>query len=287
MTPSSVSLRAGIPMPITVYALRYDGFDGPIEVSAGNSPGFRLDGGTIPAGVDRIRMTLTAMADAPAGLVALDLRGQAEIGGKTVRGPVIAAEDMMQAFLYRHLVPSREMMILVDKPRWSPLIEPASEYPIRVPAGGQAQVIFKNARRVSGQNLRMELSEPPAGIVVDNVSATTAQVIGTIKADAGVSKIGFEDNLIVELFTERAQQKDGKPTGKMERVSVGVLPAIRVKVVDAAEVVAEIPAKDPAIEPGKKPAVEPTTKPETKPAKKPATKPAKKPATKPEKIATK
>jgi hypothetical protein len=244
MTPSSLSMRSGIPVPVTVYVLRYDGFGGPIEVTVKTPSGFRLDGGRIPAGVDRIRMTLAATAEAPSGVASLKLEGQAQIGEKAVRSPVVGAEDMMQAFLYRHLVPSQELMVSVDKPQWSPLIEPAGQYPIRIPAGGQAEAIFKTPRRPAALKFQMELLDPPAGITLGPVSASAGQLSVIIKADKEKPKIGYEDNLIVELVAERAiNGKDGKPTGKTERFSVGGLPAIPLKIVEATAAEPATPAE--------------------------------------------
>ena len=103
VTPSSLSLRAGWATPICVYALREEGFDGDIDVALADAPpGFSLSGATIPAGRDHIRMTLTAPRKPHDGPVAVKIEGRAEIDGETVRQPAIPAEDMMQAFLYRH-----------------------------------------------------------------------------------------------------------------------------------------------------------------------------------------
>lgn len=234
MTPSSLNLRAGIPMPVTVYALRRDGFSGPIEVAVHNVSGFRLDGGTIPEGVDRIRMTLTGLGNVSEDLVALHLEGEAQIRGTTVKSPVVPAEDMMQAFLYRHLVPSQEMIVAVDRPKWSPLIESAGKEPIRIPAGGQAEVVLKTPRRPTAQKFQLELLEPPAGISLGPVTVSTSQLSIIVKADIDLPNIGFRDNLIVELIGERPRLKDGKPTGQFDRFSAGVLPAIPIQVVDAA-----------------------------------------------------
>lgn len=243
LTPSSLNLRAGIPMPITVYALRHDGFSGPIEVTLKQPSGIRLDGGVISEGVDRIRMTLMALGDAPGDLVALQLEGEARIQGKTIRRPVVPAEEMMQAFLYRHLVPSQELIVAIDKPRWSPLIESVGADPIRIPAGGQAEVILKTPRRQAAQKFHLELLEPPAGIALGPVTTTPDQLRFYIKADKDLPKTGFQDNLIVELMGERPRQKDGKPTGQTERFSAGTLPAIPIQVVDAKTIEPEKPAE--------------------------------------------
>jgi len=119
VTPSSISVNAGGVVVVYVYALRKDGFDGEIEVVAkDSSAGFKLAGGRIPAGRDRVRMTLTAPLAAPEQPVALNLEGRATIGDSMVSHPAVPAEDMMQAFLYRHLVPSQELLVFVQKSKW-------------------------------------------------------------------------------------------------------------------------------------------------------------------------
>jgi len=41
--------------------------------------------------------------------------GRATIGEKLVIHQAVAAEDMMQAFLYRHLVPANELLVTVAR----------------------------------------------------------------------------------------------------------------------------------------------------------------------------
>ncbi|MDT8303332.1 MAG: hypothetical protein RQ760_17775, partial [Sedimentisphaerales bacterium] len=95
VTPSNISMPAGGIVPISVYALRKDGFDGEIEVVLKDaSAGFKLNGGLIPAGRDSVRMTLTAPANTPGRPVAVQLEGRVRIGGRTVSHPVFGADDV-------------------------------------------------------------------------------------------------------------------------------------------------------------------------------------------------
>jgi hypothetical protein len=103
----------------------------------------------------------------------------------------------------------------VEKPKWSPSIGPTGRDPIRIPAGGQAEAIFKTPRRPAAQKFQMELLDPPAGITLGPISTSANQVAVILKAGKEGPKIGFEDNLIIELVGERATMaKVGKPTGK-------------------------------------------------------------------------
>ena len=105
---------AGSVVPLTVHAVRRDGFDGDIELSCSQpmrEKGFRLSGGWIPGGSEKTRMTLTLPRKLSREPMALRIRGKAVCGGVEVRRSAVAAEDMMQAFLYRHLVPTRELVV--------------------------------------------------------------------------------------------------------------------------------------------------------------------------------
>ncbi len=234
ITPSSLSTRAGGMVPISVYVLRKDGFDGEIEVVLKDAPaGFKLSGGRIPAGCDHTRMILMTPAPAPDQPVALQLEGRASIGAQTVSRPAVPAEDMMQAFLYRHLVPSEELLVAVKKSKWRvPPVELASDSPVRIRAGGTTQVRLKTRKRPALKQMQLELRDPPEGLTLHNVRVVPEGLAFGLKADKAAMESGFQGNLIVEAFTYYAQKdKNGKPTGQKRRASAGFLPAIPIELV--------------------------------------------------------
>lgn len=232
VTPSSLSLQAGRAVTITAYALRKDGWDGDIEIALKDAPpGFALSGARIPKGRDKVRMTLTAPLrgrfDQP---VALNLEGRAQIGGKTVTRPAVPAQNMMQAFAYQHLVPSEQLMVAV-KPggRGSPSLDISDGDRVRIPAGGSTKVAFSMSNRVPTAQVRLELSDPPAGVSLQEQSLTSDGFTAVVKADD--KHIGYTDNLILEMFTEvDAKNKKGGPAQK-KRQSLGVLPAVPFEIV--------------------------------------------------------
>ncbi len=237
ITPSSLSMFAGRVVPFTVHALRKDGFQGEIELVLKDAPaGFALSGGRIPRGRNRVRMTLTAPRKPPDQPVVLQLEGRARIDGKVVSHPVVPSEDAMQAFLYRHLAPSRELLVAVRKVRWVPLpVVLAGRGPVRIPTGGTAQVLFKIPRRPRLHEIELELSEPPEGMTLQDVEVVPGGLAFQLKVEGEAAKVGFADNVIVEAFREVAVKKKGEngdtaPTQK-RRVSLGVLPAIPFVVV--------------------------------------------------------
>jgi len=143
ITPSSLFTYTGGTIAMQVYVLRRDGFDSEIKMELKNAPaGFKLKGGRIPPGCDQIRMTLTAPHIAPVKPISLQLQGRAILSGQTVTRTAIPAEDMMQAFLYRHLVPSQQLLLSVQKKRIPPpSFELISSGPVRIttaaPVGGE------------------------------------------------------------------------------------------------------------------------------------------------------
>ena len=234
VTPSSLSVRAGGIIPVCIYALRKDGFNGEIEVVLKDAPaGFKLNGGKIPAGRDCVRMTLTSPPKAPDQPIALQLKGRARIGGQTVSHPAVPADDMMQAFLYRHLVPSQELLVSVQKAKWRvPPVELIGDGPIRIPAGGSVQVRIKTRKRPILKEMQLKLSEPPEGITLHDVTIVPEGIAFRLKADKDAMQIGFTDNLIVEAFREfTPKQQEGKSAPQKRRVSMGFFPAIPIEVV--------------------------------------------------------
>jgi hypothetical protein len=234
VTPSSLYVRAGGIVPLQVHALRRDGFAGPIDVVLRDMPaGFSLAGNRIPADRDRVCMTLTVPGKAPARPTALQLEGRARIDGHTVRRPAVPADDRMQAFLYRHLVPTQELLVVVQKAKWrAPPVELASDSPVRIPAGGSAEVRMKTRRSPALQEMQLELREPPEGLALSGVTVVPEGLAFEVTADADAAVAGLSDNLIVEAFREfTPKQQPGKPAPQKRRYSMGVLPAIPIEIV--------------------------------------------------------
>jgi len=212
MTPSGAGITAGGRVPITVHAIRRDGFNGEIQLSLeGDSRGFKLEGGVIPGGRDSIRLTLSAPMNMTGDLCDLRMTGMARIAGKIVEEPVIPAEDMMQAFAYMHLVPSREFLVAFAKNRrMGALIGPAEGVPIRIPEGGRTPVRMKIPLRARMGEISLELADPPKGIHVRDVALEPGYLAFVLCADAEEGPgAGYADNLIVEAFMKQEAPRPG------------------------------------------------------------------------------
>jgi len=229
VTPSSINVPAGRAAELTVYALRKDGFDGGIHLTLRNaSTAFTLNGGRIPAGHDRIRITVSSDGTPLAEPAVLHIEGRAQIGTQTVRRLAQPADDMMQAFLYRHLAPAQELLATVIGPRRP--VQPvalASDDPVQIPVGGAARVTVSAPNNPRLAEVQFALSEAPPGLSIEGVETVSDGVSLLLKADGESAQPGYADNLIVKIAMEREDSGRRGPTANQKRlVPLGLLPAI-------------------------------------------------------------
>jgi hypothetical protein len=236
VVPSGISARAGATVPVTVYALRHDGFAGDIALKLKDAPaGFLLSGGVIPGNAESVRLTLT-MPSRPEGPRSLTLEGRATIAGRDVRHVGVPAEDMMQAFYYHHLVPAKQWLAEVTgapRPNLRAAFTIEAESAARLPRDGTVAVrVVLNAPRMA-DTLRLQLNQPPEGITIQEVAAVRDGVAIILRADAAKLKAGLKGNLIVDAYMERAATQGVTPQAARRRVPLGTLPAIPFEIVES------------------------------------------------------
>jgi hypothetical protein len=147
VVPSSASVTIKSESALNVHVIRKDGFAGDIKLELDNPPP-GITG--LPAmltptqAVGRIR--LKAGSAATNGPVNLTIVGRAKIDDVTLVRAAVPAEDRMQAFLWRHLVPATELKICVYNPKAIPSRPPAREPPPLTPAQvAKAEAVVKAA----------------------------------------------------------------------------------------------------------------------------------------------
>lgn len=227
VTPAALSLPKGGTVTLTVHAIRRDGFNGEIRLSLDErlTPCLSLDGAVIPEGADVARVTVTASRDTPAGTLVAGLRGTASVDGKTVSHPAVAAEDLMQAFLYRHLVPFSEETLIVTE-RETPFAVSPRISAGRLSLSPGTEVSFQvNATRSPGYDgpIRLQLVDPPKGITLrkGNIPPGRGTAFVTIRADRD-AVAAQRQNLIFRGFM---------PLSARERASVSV-PAVPLRIAE-------------------------------------------------------
>jgi hypothetical protein len=121
LIPSRIGIRSKGSAAVTVYAIRKDGFDGPIKLSFKDLPeGLQSPGATLAAKQEVVGLTLKTSLTAMENPVNLTIVGTAKIGDREVVHEAVPAEDRMQAFLWRHLLPADTLPALVYDPSYQP-----------------------------------------------------------------------------------------------------------------------------------------------------------------------
>jgi hypothetical protein len=168
VVPSSLNLRVKSSGALTVYAQRKDGFTGPIRLRLKDPPpGFSAAAVTIWATNNVARLNIKTDLAATEEPVNLSILGSAKIGDQEIVREAVPAEDKMQAFLWRHLVPAKDLKVLVFDPAHQP-------QPKRVPPARPPSLAITNA------------PIPTNAVVGTNVAARTNAIAGT-NAPAGTN----------------------------------------------------------------------------------------------------
>ena len=235
VAPSSINVRGGATIPITVYALRRDGFSNEIAVVLKDAPsGFTLGGAKVPAGQDQVRLTLSAPQKPTRDPIRLFLEGRATIQGQPVVHAAVPAEDMMQAFAYRHLVPAKEMDVAVSgRFMGRGNLKILGSTPVQIPVGGSVRVLVGTPSGAFANSFQLELNEPPEGISIVKVSPADGGAEIELRSDAAKTKPGLKGNLIVSIMPGQrfATPQKAKKQNNQRRTAVGTLPAIPFEVV--------------------------------------------------------
>jgi hypothetical protein len=117
VAPSSVFLRKGNSSAVSIYIYRKDGFAGPIKVFLKDPPEGILASTAFIAGKEPVaKLNIKAGFDINPGLFNLVIQGSAISGADEIVRDAVPAEDRMQAFLWRHLVPAQELKAFVYDP---------------------------------------------------------------------------------------------------------------------------------------------------------------------------
>ena len=148
-------------------------------------------------------------------------------GDKEERRIAVPADDMMQAFAYRHLVAAKELMVRVIGAGGGMAVHPLADKGVKLVAGGTAPLqIFVPARLMDGMVLL--LNEPPEGISIQEVQPAPNGVSLLLRADPKV-KAGLKGNLILDAFVDHiVTPEGGTPTRR--RNLLGTLPAVPFEV---------------------------------------------------------
>jgi len=235
LVPSAINARPGSAAAVTVFALRRDGFEDDVRIDLVGAPeGFQLSGSLVPAGQESRELAVSVPADTPEGVYPLTLTGSAEVKGRRIERPVVPADDMMQAFIYHHLVPAEELVVAVS-PK-AVVQRPAgqsggsSDQRLKIASGGTSRYQLAIPNRSDLDDVQVELVNPPEGITLLRMIRGMGGLVILFSADAEKARPGLRGTLQLNVYTVRTVPgKDGRP-GSRSKVPIGTFPPIPFEV---------------------------------------------------------
>lgn len=211
-TPSSLTVRKGDSVAFAVHAIRRCGFSGEIRLafSDASAAGCALDGGVIPAGRDNVRVTISADREAASGLRIPRITATAVANGAVIAHPVVPADDLMQAFIYQHLVPAHECVLVVQTSAapFRVVAETGPQGVLELPVGKEVSFAVKVVRGPDYDELiRLQLEDPPKGITFrkPGIPPGKDSALVTVRTERSV-EVGLQGNLIVTAVMQREAQ---------------------------------------------------------------------------------
>jgi hypothetical protein len=229
LSPSSINIRSGLSAAVTVYAIRRDGFSGDIDLTLKGAPlGFSIAGGRIPAGKDDAKMTVSAPLTPLKDSLSLSIEGKAKIQGQDVIRPAVPADNMMQAFAYWHLVAAKELDVDVVGRLARSMAQIITPMPLKVLPGRPCTVQISTPTRTPFGELQFQLTDPPDGITIKDVSPLAEGTQITLDFDPDKITASMKGNLYVGVFVlpKMPATAPANPKRIQRRISAGYLPAI-------------------------------------------------------------
>ena len=180
-------------------------------------------------------MTLTVAPNAAKDTSTLAVEGRATIQGRVVAHRALPADDMMQAFAYRHLVPADGLRVSVlqrGSVRAVPRVlapGPGRESRPAAPPACVSRFPFPRAF----DKFEFELSEAPDGVTLGDLQVAANGAEFVLRADPAKARPGARGNLIVVVSGERvpqANQPNQPAPAARRRVPLMTLPAIQYEI---------------------------------------------------------
>jgi len=207
VVPASASLRGKESASVSVYAIRKDGFTAPIKLSLKDPPaGFSASPVTLTGTQAMARLTFKTSRVTTNELVNLTIEGRAKIGEQEVAHVAVPAEDRMQAFLWRHLVPANDLQVLVFDPNYQP--PPKHVVPVRphLPVEAKPVIVTNATVAAAGTNTTLAAAgtnTTVAGAATKKPNFTKKQVASRLR---DLKRLYEEGLLTAEFYWDRVAE---------------------------------------------------------------------------------
>ena len=223
VSPSSLLVPAGGHAPLHFHISRTDGFNGPVEFELLDPPhGYRLHGARIPPGCSRVRATLEALHKKQTKPLELRFKARGVTGHRTIETTVQPADNRMQAFLWRHLVPAEQFLVMLRSRGRPPRLALKSGQRLRLARGTTASARIVAEEGKLPDSLLLELNDPPPGLSIRSFDKLPDELSIMIEAESS-AETGMAGNLIVEAWVQPPHIAGRKPRRPW---LAGILPPI-------------------------------------------------------------
>ena len=239
--PPNLTVPRGGTASFKAKVVRKDGFTGPVQLALQNDlGGLRLDSSVIPEGKTEMNLTVTAGNKVKEGISACRLEATGVVQGRKITRPVISAEDYMQAFAWKHLVPVSDQLVLVTPPMpYTLAFAVPSGKIFELTQGKESSIPIDLVRNPDFQvNLQLQLLDPPPGIILRNSSfrgGNKDRQMATLRVESKVNP-GLYENLVLVAVANVPVADPENPDNKSKREKIFVTaPALPVVVLKGKE----------------------------------------------------
>ncbi len=201
MVPDMQRVAKGDSVAVTVTADRRDGFGSEINLAVQNlPPGFTSSDAVIPADQPQAKFTITSPPDAPLTVFAPTIVGTGTLNKQPFTRTAVGAEDVMQAFSYRHVVSTKEFVVaVIDTSLFALSTDAPPKDGLQVKQGAEAKVLVKATRKDGAKfPITLAVVDAPAGITVktDPIPADKNELPITISVPK-TAPVGWKVNVIL------------------------------------------------------------------------------------------
>ena len=227
--PSAINARTRISTPFEIRVWRIDGFDGTVTLKIKKGPkGAKLAGTRVPAEVKKQMATITIPPKKTKfGVSEILFSGEAIVNGRRMVHDAVPSDDIMQAFLYRTVVPAKRGMLCVPRQGWLPVRPPALKSLALAP--GETKEIrlfnYRHGKKVKNK-LRFELLSPPKGLSLGETTYADKHFVLHIKAAKDAKP--WRGSIIIQCVASGVNKKNGKKYS----YPIGAIPAIPAKIAE-------------------------------------------------------
>ncbi len=229
ITPSSLNAGATACVDFRIYANRQDGYTGPIQLELVDPPaGVRLHNAVIPSGQGDTCATLEWRPGKQFDVINLQLQAIGQQDDHTISRPVVAADNNMQAFLWRHLVPAQALQIMaMTNYKIFAYTPEACEGHVQLTHSTTASLQLPLSNNVkNAERFRFRLKDAPDGIQLTSGKLRDKAIHLEFKCTDALTPEHRIGNLIIEVL-------DNSRKGKSKNMPIGVLPAIAYTVTES------------------------------------------------------